>query len=98
VLLLLFFLMRLELHSGLHTCKAGIYCLSHTSPLHPGYVLEMGSHDLSWSELVILLVSASQIARIIGVSHQRPATIIFLILLYWQYIVTFTKVFIVYLS
>jgi hypothetical protein len=47
-----------------------------------------------WLRIAILLISASWIARIIGVSHQHLAHLkkIFLLLLYWGYTVKFTKV------
>jgi hypothetical protein len=37
---------------------------------------EIGSHELfaqDWLQTVILLISASWVARITGMSHQRPA-------------------------
>jgi hypothetical protein len=60
--------------------KQEFYCLSHTSsPFYPGYFGDriLRTVCLGWPQNSILLISASQvariIARIIGVSHRCPA-------------------------
>jgi hypothetical protein len=52
--------------------KQALYCLTHTPPVHFALViLEMVSCELcpGWLWTVILLISASQVARITGVNH-----------------------------
>jgi hypothetical protein len=63
-----------------------IHCLGHFSPLPPpsplppatpscvGYFQDMVSWTicLSWPPAMMLLISASQVTRITGVSHQGP--------------------------
>jgi hypothetical protein len=69
-----------SLKSGLHTSKAG------TLPVEPYLksvfalvILEMGSCKLLAQALLKPPISASQVARIIGVSHQAPHQVEFLI-------------------
>jgi hypothetical protein len=54
-----------DLNSGLHACKA---C---SLSLETYFGLEMGSQTIcpGWPQTVILLISASQVARSTGVSH-----------------------------
>jgi hypothetical protein len=52
--------------------KQAHYCLSHTSiPFCSGYFGDgiLQTVCLDWARISILLISASQVARIIGVSH-----------------------------
>jgi hypothetical protein len=68
------FSLSVSLSLTLFTCKAGVvlYCLSHTSsPFCSGYFGDGGvSHTicLGWLQTAILLISASQIARITGLT------------------------------
>jgi hypothetical protein len=75
-----FFLWYWDLNSRSHTCWASALPLG---PLHqPFFVLgifEIGSCKLTfcvgWLQTVIILISASQIPRITGLSHWHPASI-----------------------
>jgi hypothetical protein len=54
--------------------KQGFYCLNHTSNLFcSGYFADgfYWSIYLGWPQIVILLISVSEVARIIGISHQH---------------------------
>jgi hypothetical protein len=54
---------------GFVLAKQVFYCLSHTfSPFCPGY---FGDGVSGWPQTMILLISASQVARITGVSSWR---------------------------
>jgi hypothetical protein len=54
-----------------------LYCLRHISnPFCSDYFLEMGSCP-GWPQTKILPLSASQVARITGVSHQHLAWHVF---------------------
>jgi hypothetical protein len=67
-----FLLEGLGLNLGLHACSAG-YHLSHTSAHFAVIILEMGRVSrticLGWPQTAVFLISASQVARITGVSH-----------------------------
>jgi hypothetical protein len=61
---------------GFPKAKQELYCLSHTScPLCSGNFGDgaFWTICLGWPQTMILLISASQIARITGVSHQHSA-------------------------
>jgi hypothetical protein len=61
------------LNSGLCVCKAGLYCLSHTSrPFCCGYFFGDGGL-MNYFQILILLISPSYVARITGVSHEHLA-------------------------
>jgi hypothetical protein len=56
--------------------KQALYCLSHTSSPFALVIVEMGYHELfclGWSWKAIVLISASQVARIIDLSHWHLA-------------------------
>jgi hypothetical protein len=59
--------------------KQALYCLSPTfSPFCSGYFWEMGglmNYLLGLALSLDPLISASQVARITGVSHQHPASL-----------------------
>jgi hypothetical protein len=60
---------------GLGFAKQALYCLSHTSsPFCCGYFTDgvSGTVCLDLSGTAILLLSASQVVRITGVSHCAP--------------------------
>jgi hypothetical protein len=80
----LFFSCVWDLNSGLHACKPRLYLLwcglRYTSSpfffcLFWVWGLANCLPGLAWT--AILLISASQVARIIGVSHQHPAPLSF---------------------
>jgi hypothetical protein len=79
--LIFFFLVGLGLNSGLHTCKVGALMLE----THIQYILlwlfwRWGVSQTTcpgWPWTLILLISASQVARITGVSHQCLAQFTF---------------------
>jgi hypothetical protein len=61
--------------------KQVLYCLSHTfRPFFPGYFGNGVSWTICpvWPQTAILLISASQVARIIDVSHWWQAALCFL--------------------
>jgi hypothetical protein len=64
------------LKSGFMLTQQTLYCLSHTSsPFSSGYFEDGISQTicLGWPRTAILLVSASQVARIPDISHQHLA-------------------------
>jgi hypothetical protein len=65
---------KASLNSGPHTCQACISTTSATLPALFGYFQHrvLWTVCLGWLWTLILLISASWIARIIGVSHQVP--------------------------
>jgi hypothetical protein len=73
---------------GFTLAKQTLYCLSHTSSAFcSGY---FGDEVLwticsNWLRVMILLISASKVARITGVSHQCPANFYLLV---WVFIYT----------
>jgi hypothetical protein len=66
--------------SGTGFSNQALYYLSHTSsPFCSGYFGDGGlANYLGWPRTLILLILASQIARIIHVSHLHPANTQFL--------------------
>jgi hypothetical protein len=65
------------LNSQLHTCKAGALLLKpHLQSILLWLFGDGGSRTifLGWPGTTIFLISASQVARITGVSHQCPAS------------------------
>jgi hypothetical protein len=61
--------------------KQTFYSLSHTSsPFCSGYFGDGISWTIcpGWLQTMILLISASQVSRIIGMSHQCPAFYLFI--------------------
>jgi hypothetical protein len=67
----LFFFLALRLERRAYTLRHS------TSPIFVMGIFEIGSHELfaqGWLWTAILLISASWVARITGVSHRHPAT------------------------
>jgi homogentisate 1,2-dioxygenase len=68
---------------GFTLAKQTLYHLSHTSgPFQSGYFGEVVSQTISRTQpqTTILLISASQVARITSMSHLCPAVLIFTVL------------------
>jgi hypothetical protein len=54
--------------------KQSLYCFSHTQSIFLDYFGDgLMNYLLGWPQTSILLISTSQVARIIGISHQCPA-------------------------
>jgi hypothetical protein len=73
------FLWDWGLNSGLHACKVDILPLEHTSSTFFSVYFGDGvsrTVHLSWPQIATLLISASQITRIIGMSHQCSASVV----------------------
>jgi hypothetical protein len=65
------------LNLGIVLEKQALYCLSPTfSPFWSGYFGDgiLRAICLGWPRIEIVLISASQVASITGMSHQRLAT------------------------
>jgi hypothetical protein len=72
----LFFKWDWVLNSGLHICKASALLLEpHLQSLFSGYFRDrtLRTICLAWLQTTILPISASQVARVTGVSHWCPA-------------------------
>jgi hypothetical protein len=75
-----FFWWGWSLNSGLCACKTGTLLLeAHLQPFYSGYFGDGVLRTICWSwpGTLILQISAFQLARIIGVSCQRPVCFVF---------------------
>jgi hypothetical protein len=69
------------LNSGLHTCKAGVLLIEpHLQSIFIWLFWRWSSQTVCpcWPWTVILLISASRVARMTGMSHCPPALLILL--------------------
>jgi hypothetical protein len=81
--LIFYFLVGLGFEVSFALAKEVLYCLSHTSSSFCSGYFGAGISQmicLGWPHAMILQISASQVARITGVSHQSLANLKFFML------------------
>jgi hypothetical protein len=77
----MYFLKNFPLGGCFELAKQALYRLSHTSSTFwSGYSEDrvLQTICLGWPQTMILLISASRVDRVTGMSHQRPAFFPFL--------------------